>query len=220
MNMKHLAAALLALSPVVASAQSVDLTVRGAIVPTTCTPTFTGGGTVNLGQHSSGALNTAAQTVLRDSDEVTLTIACGGTPAPVALQVLDNSAATVHPGLTLPGAVAGSAVQFGLGAVGGTNIGAYGIVAGAAQGDGAPASLLYKQFNADAAWVAETSPYLRAYTGAAGGYTSWGTGTTPVAADVHTLSMRVRPVIRNGADLPLSAEVPLTGSATFQVSYL
>lgn len=221
MNAKLFAATIAAiLFPSLAYAQSVDMTITGAIVPTTCTPSFSGGGTVDLGRYSAVVLNGAAQTILPDSNEVTLTINCGGTSAPVAVQVIDNSAATVHPGLNLPGAVAGASVQFGLGAVGGINIGAYAIVIGTAQSDGVAASMLFKQFASDANWLAETSPFLRAFSSAAGGYASWGTGTTPVSADVHTLSMRVRPVIRNGGDLPLTAEVPLTGSATFQVTYL
>lgn len=57
MKLKLLAAsAMLAMSPALVSAQSVDLTITGSVVPTSCTPSLSGGGVVGLGRHSASTL--------------------------------------------------------------------------------------------------------------------------------------------------------------------
>ena len=67
--MKKLYAAsalLLALSPFAAQATTLDLTVSGTVIPTSCVPAFAGGGNVNLGRIFSASLSATQQNDLKN----------------------------------------------------------------------------------------------------------------------------------------------------------
>lgn len=221
-------ATLALLMPALASAQSADLSMSGSIVPGACTPMLTNGGMVELGRHSAATLNPTSQTMLPDSDEVTLVVTCTA-PAFAMIHVIDNARLTVVPGLGFPDApTAWSQFMFGIGAVDGVNIGMYGLVPSAVTVDGVPVVRIYRQVEINFPWFWKLSTgasgrrYLASYATGTGVQTSWGVdaATGPMSGLVHSLSMFVVPVIRKGEDLPLAADIPLAGSVTFSVSYL
>lgn len=219
MKKLHLTAALVAaMAPGVALAQSADLTVIGRIVPTACTPTFTGGNVVDLGGISAGSLNDTTPT-LRPEQDIELTITCDA-PARIDVRATDNRRATLALNAAIPGASMYTA-SFGLGAVGTTNIGVYALRLGVPTQDGGTAVMLQKQY-ASGTWSAPDTAFLRLFGHSAHFSHSVGASPAggPAAATVHTIPLSVVPSIAPGDTLPLTAEIPIDGSMTFDIVQL
>jgi hypothetical protein len=214
-----IAALVAVLVPMHAFAQSTELVVTGKIVPTACVPAFAGGGTVDLGGISSTTLSPTAQTELMPH-EISLTITCDA-PAAVAIRVIDNRSATTNDDVMIDGMGRANSRMLGIGSKEGKNIGGYALRRGVPLMDGVPATLLNKHYTS--AWFAEIRSLVAIYN-AGGNYTySWGASEAsgPGMGTVHTFPMSVVPVITRTSDLPaLTSEIPLDGSATFEVVYL
>lgn len=219
------AAALVALTPLLASAQSADLSMSGAIIPTSCAPSFSGGGIVNLGRNSASGLNTATQTEIRNSDEFSLTITCD-TPlgAGLAFKVHDNNAATLEPTIIPPGGGGFHQVYgFGLGAHEGVNIGSYSIFFVRGTVDGALASnLILNHFPGGTlrGWQNSGRPVLQSSPQTNVLFSLGSAAAGPTNGQDYVFTMRVRPAIRPSDDLNIIDEFPLAGSATFTLVYL
>lgn len=216
MKKLHLTAALLAaMAPGAALAQSADLNVIGTIVPTSCTPTFTGGTTVDLGAIPASTLNTTTQTTLT-ARPTELVVTCDA-PAMIQLNVIDNRAATLNGAVTPPG-IPGyerGFYNYGLGAIDGVNIGAFFMQLGTPTLDGVDAVFVQKQWSGGV-WT-QFYPYLSK----GNVYTSAGAvATGPGSATVHTYPMGILPVITKGEDLPLANEIPIDGSITLEVTQI
>lgn len=82
------ACALMAATSVVFAASTADLKVSGTIIPASCTPAFSGGGTVDYGKISAKDLNPTKLTAL-PRKFFTWTITCSA-PTRIALSFKDN----------------------------------------------------------------------------------------------------------------------------------
>lgn len=207
-----LAAALL---PVMAMAESVDLTVIGTIIPTSCIPAFAGGGTVDLRKISAATLNPSTQTLLAGRD-VSLHINCDA-PAPVEVSVRDNRAGTKLPGIHDGAGQNDPVLFFGLGEISGTRIGGFALRHGIPEADGNIQTLLTRTL-ATPAWQVPASTLV---SNAPALY-SWGSSVAagPVAARHHGFPMHLLPIIGPSNALPIANEIPLDGSVTFDMFYL
>ncbi|MEO6677473.1 MAG: DUF1120 domain-containing protein [Pseudomonas sp.] len=204
-----------ALAPMAVQAASVDLTVSGTVIPTSCIPAFAGGSNVDLGRIFSATLNPAAQNNLPPRD-ITLKIACDA-PAAVEIAVTDNRGATKVPGLTFNGRT-NDALYFGLGSTKGVGIGGFGLLTGQPLTDGNPQMFLVRS-PADPTWRAPVSGLV---SNAPVSY-SWGPSAAagPAAARLHAFPMKVAAAIRATSELPPTTdEFLLDGSVTFDVYYL
>jgi type 1 fimbria pilin len=207
-----LAAALL---PAVAMAESVDLNVIGTIIPTSCIPAFAGGGTVDLRKISASTLNSTTQTLLAGRD-VSLHINCDA-PAPVEVSVRDNRAGTKLPGISDGAGQSDPALFYGLGEINGVRIGGFALRHGIPETDGNTQTLLTRTL-AVPAWRVPTSTLV---SNAPQLY-SWGTSAAsgPVAARHHGFPMHLLPIIGPSNALPITSDIPLDGSVTFDMFYL
>ncbi|MHC8302702.1 DUF1120 domain-containing protein [Pseudomonas sp. ZS1P83] len=204
-----------ALAPMAVQAASVDLTVSGTVIPTSCIPAFAGGNNVDLGRIFSATLSPTAQNNLPSRD-ITLKIACDA-PAAVEIAVTDNRGATKVAGLTFNGRTS-DALYYGLGSTQGVGIGGFGLLTGQPLTDGNPQTFLVRS-PANPVWRVPVSGLM---SNAPTSY-SWGPSATagPAAARLHTFPMKVAAAIRATSELPPTTdEFLLDGSVTFEVYYL
>lgn len=219
-----LAAMLAAASVSAFAADSVDLKIIGTIVPTSCTPTLSGGGIVDYGNIPASTLAATGFTNLGRHD-VIVGITCDQ-PAMVALKTIDNRAGTAPAGIAnFISSAANDSFAFGLGAVDGKNVGAF---------------VLNQYFNPDINGVAGSGHRMKSddagatwsdtYTDGPGGFQkadgsrlqSWYTSTvTPTAITSVSQYYYLTTAINSRANLPsLNKAVPLDGLATFSLVYL
>ena len=83
-------ALLLATSHASFAASTVDLTVKGLIVPSACVPALDGGGTIDIGKISAKDLNQDTSTQVA-SNTLQMTVTCEGKTL-IALNAIDNRA--------------------------------------------------------------------------------------------------------------------------------
>jgi len=208
-----------ALCPTLAMADGADLTITGTIIPTSCTPSFADGNTVELGDIPAGSLNRDRQTELQNRN-VTLSIRCSAN-APMAIKVHDNQAHTQLPGIVVDGTDWAMYI-YGIGQVAGAKIGGYGLRYGIPTVDGKPSMIMYKQ-GGMANWDTPDTATLVGKNAVGGNLRySWGGSLAagPTPGVVHTFPMTLVPVIGPSANLPITSEIALNGSATFELLYL
>lgn len=208
-----------ALCPVLVMADSADLNIIGTIIPTSCTPAFSGGNTVDLGDIPASTLNRDRQTELQ-SRSVTLSVSCSSS-APMAIKVHDNQAHTQLPGIVVDD-TDWALYIYGIGEVAGAKIGGYGLRLGTPHVDGQPYMVMYKQ-GGMANWEGTDTATLVGKNAEGGNLRySWGASLAagPMPGVVHTFPMTLVPVIGPSANLPISSEIALNGSATFELLYL
>lgn len=207
-----------ALCPALAVADGADLTITGTIIPTSCTPAFAGGNTVDLGNISAAALNRDSQTELTNHN-VTLSVSCSAS-APMAIKVHDNQAHTQLPGIVVDGSDWALYI-YGIGEVAGTKIGGYGLRFGTPTVDGQTSIVMYKQ-GANANWDVPAPATLVGKNYEGNLRYSWGRSLAagPLPGVVHTFPMTLVPVIGPASNLPITSEIALNGSATFELLYL
>jgi len=204
-----------AVLPTLVVAESVDLSVVGTIIPTSCIPAFAGGGTVDLRKISAATLNKTTQTLLPTHD-ISLHINCDA-EASVEVSVRDNRTATKLPGINDGAGNNDPALFYGLGEINGIRIGGFALRHGRPEADGAPQTLMTRTLAAPA-WQLPASPLV----GNAPALYSWGSGVAagPVAARHHGSPMSLLPIIGPSNALPITSEIPLDGSVTFEMFYL
>ncbi|CAI8755799.1 MULTISPECIES: DUF1120 domain-containing protein [Pseudomonas] len=210
-----MAAVAVAVLPTLVVAESVDLSVTGTIIPTSCVPAFAGGGTVDLRKISAATLNKTTQTLL-PTHNISLHINCDA-PAPVEVSVRDNRAATKLPGISDGAGQSDPVLFYGLGEINGTRIGGFALRHGTPETDGTGRALLTRTLAAPA-WrvpggtLVSNAPALY----------SWGISAAagPVAARHHGFPMQLLPIIGPSNALPIANEIPLDGSVTFDMFYL
>ncbi|MFC3814988.1 DUF1120 domain-containing protein [Lysobacter sp. GCM10012299] len=199
----------LACAPAAFAADTVDLSVTGTIVPTACTPTFSGGGVVDLGQINASALKATGETQFNVYNASTLDIDCSG-QVKFAIRTVDNRAGTE--------AGAQAADRFGLGvASGGEKIGHFSLAAHGIKLDGVSNGVHLLSNDGGATWVDTWSDSsfqdssLRAFTVSAYAPESVQHASMSVMADVW---------IADRSTLPLSTQIDIDGNVTFEVVYL
>ena len=214
-KLNQMAALAAILVPFTAQAASVDLSVSGTVIPTSCIPAFAGGSNVDLGRIHSYTLSPTAQNDLPQRD-ITLIVACDA-PAAVEIAVTDNRGASKVAGLTFNGRT-GENLYFGLGSTNGIGIGGFGLLTGQPLADSNPQAFLVRT-PGNPVWRV---PVAGLMANAPTSY-SWGpsAATGPAAARLHTFPMKVAAVIRPTSELPSTTdEFALDGSVTFDMSYL
>jgi len=201
-----LAVSLLA-SFAVQAADTTELKVKGTIRPAACTPSFAGGDVVDYGVIMVNTLKAGVKTVL-PAKSVEFIIACDG-PAKIAIKVIDNRAGSIPSGV---------ATAYGLGTINGTKIGGYSLNTGAATTDGTAAARAFSadktKWNNIGEWESNVVP-SEFYT-----WYKNSSVATPQAFSTLKLTVNVQATLDKPENLPLTQEIPLDGSATFQIEYL
>jgi hypothetical protein len=137
------------------------------------------------------------------------------------VRAIDNKASTVVPGLmTAINSNLGDTHAYGLGAAGGKNIGAYSVrsIVGSFTADGATPDIVADAAN-NGTWAKST--YGRFHADGTGRQAFAASGST-VPGSYKTMSgnLGVTAVLDKGANLPLTQNIDLDGSATIEVQYL
>ncbi|CAI0770467.1 DUF1120 domain-containing protein [Serratia quinivorans] len=212
------------------AADSVDLKVIGTITPVACTPTLSGGGTVDYGTIKADTLKADAYTVL-PIKSLDFSITCDGRTK-VAVQAINGrigSVAGVTEGVT-GGAVTpvafpdlhGSTGAVGLGLDGVAKIGGYGLTIN-------PTSITADSIAVDAitwsgagstAWTKSTTGSI--YNNVLGRRLSWAaTGTLiPVTFKNMAAKLDVQAFINKTSELDITKPIKLDGLTTLELIYL
>jgi type 1 fimbria pilin len=207
--------ALAALAPG-AHAQSVDVSVIGTIVPPACVPAISGGGVIDYGHIAASSLSATAFTVL-PAHAAAFTINCDA-PVKVGIAGADNRSSSRVAGIVAalnPGY--SESYNFGLGTFSGANVGGYAMTLAAVTVDGSAARPLVSA-DSGTSWVVGGD----GLTHVGSQVRSWGTSLAagPLAGEVIVGTLNVQAVLNKSTALPLSADVPLDGSATLSLVYL
>jgi type 1 fimbria pilin len=192
--------ALISAAPFALATSSTDLTVTGLITPVACTPTFSGGGDIDLGKISSGDLK-QDQNTLVGSHPLTLTVNCNAA-ATFSINPIDNN----------PGTTIGD--WFGLGLTDdGKKLGFFFPKILQANADGAAADPIESN-DSGTTWVKADSAQPGYWLSVAN------TGDTdPIEAQVVTMDFEVETYIARADGLDLTNDVNINGSATFEIVY-
>ncbi len=196
------ASALLLSSATTFAASSVDLTVKGLIVPSACTPSLSGGGVIDHGKISAKDLNSDRITVI-GNNTLSMAVNCDA-PILFALHSIDNRAGS------------GLASDYGLGFINDTQkLGRYSLtLRNPVTGDGTVVQTIgsYDQEY----WYAERFWDPSMYMSVA----AMDDDTQPVPVQDLSFDLEVQTVINRADGLDLSNEVNIDGSATLEVKYL
>jgi len=223
------ALAVLATTSLPALAESIDVRVIGTISPAACTPTLSGGGTIDYGTIKTAALATDAFTVLPEK-QLDFAINCDA-PAKVAItahsqrgtSAVDADGSLVEMGNypKLFGAV-GNVSVVGLGLDGAKGIGSYGLrlAGGTMTADGVTVDSIYALGNTTSWATTGTGSLFN--TGANVRYSSWATKgtTTPIAFTTLAGKLGVQAYINKASELDLTKPVVLDGLTTLELVYL
>ena len=202
------------------AADTTELKVKGVIRPAACTPAFTGNSTVDYGTIAASSLKSNEFKQL-DVRNITLSVTCdAGTK--IAFTVVDNRQSST---LTEIGNLVGASSAlslthlYGLGMAGSKKIGGYALEAKQITANNAAIDTIWSD-NKGQSWGKGWS-YLSNQS--QGTYHSFAAvGAAIPKADVQNFSMviGVRPVLNKPEELPLTQNIDLDGSATFEVKYL
>ncbi|MBB1202748.1 DUF1120 domain-containing protein [Enterobacteriaceae bacterium 89] len=225
------ALAVLAATAVSAQAASnVDVKVIGRIDPGTCTPTLSGGGTVDYGTMSPSILAATGYTVLPEK-QLDFAISCTA-PSKVALLAVSGRPGTVAgsaegvnnlgsqpAGTTLMGQTNTSVA--GLGKAGNANIGGYAlrIDPTTVKADSASVDGVYSE-NSGSSWKA--GAFGTPFNNNVLRYVSWAAkgNTTPEAFTNLTGKLSVQAYIADKSTLDLTNTIQLDGLTTLELVYL
>ncbi|MFC0227266.1 DUF1120 domain-containing protein [Serratia aquatilis] len=223
------ALAVLATTSLPALAESIDVRVIGTIDPAACTPTLSGGGTIDYGTIKPTALATDAFTVLEEK-QLDFAINCDA-PAKVAITAhsqrgasavnTDGSLAEIA---AVPGFFGGTgnAGVVGLGLDGTKGIGGYALrlAAGTMTADGVAVDSIVANGNTTSWTVASSGSMFNTPTSLR--YASWAaTGTTtPIAFTTLAGKLGVQAYINKTSELDLTKPVVLDGLTTLELVYL
>jgi len=184
------------------AASSVDLTVKGLIVPSACTPSLSGGGMIDHGKVSAKDLNPDRGTAI-GVHTLSMTVDCDA-PIQFALHPIDNRAAS---GLT---------TDFGLGFINETQkLGHFSLTWRGMVADGVTVQPI-ASMDQGKTWYSEKFWEPSMYMAAA----SMSDDTQPLPIQNLSVDLEVLTMINAAASLDLSNEVTIDGSATVEVKYL
>lgn len=198
-----LAASVLLLGSATAfAASSVDLTVKGLIVPSACTPSLSGGGVIDHGKVSAKDLNPDRGTAI-GVHTLSMSVNCDA-PIQFALHPIDNRAAS------------GIATDFGLGFINETQkLGHFSLTWRGMVADGVTVQSIASMDQGNT-WYAERFWEPSMYMAAA----SMDDDTQPLPIKDLSVDLEVLTIINGTDGLDLSNEVTIDGSATLEVKYL
>lgn len=202
---KSVTAALLVASSATAfAASSVDLTVKGLITPSACTPALSNGGAVDYGKISAKDLNIDKVTPLAQQS-LQLTVTCDAATL-MALDADDNRAGSNH---------GNDMMEFGLGLINDTEkLGAMTLRLMSPIADGVGVKAIGSE-DGGVTWFSER--YLMPENLISVANTS---ADAPIPVQVLTSEIRVDPKIAPASGLTLTNEAAIDGSVTITVRYL
>ncbi|MBJ2244447.1 DUF1120 domain-containing protein [Pseudomonas haemolytica] len=203
--LKSLTAATLLLgSAHVLAASSVDLTVKGLITPSACTPTLSNGGAVDYGKISAKDLKVDQQTFL-DSQTVQFTVTCDAATL-MAMEAKDNR----------EGSDANNdEMEFGLGLINGTEkLGGMELRLLNPVADSVPVATI-GSYDGGVTWGTERNLMRNNLIAPAVAGVN-----TPIPVQLWTADLNVMPFIAKTSGLTLTNEVAIDGSVTLTVRYL
>ncbi|MRJ21748.1 DUF1120 domain-containing protein [Pseudomonas haemolytica] len=198
------AATLLLGSAHVLAASSVDLTVKGLITPSACTPTLSNGGAVDYGKISAKDLKVDQQTFL-DSQTVQFTVTCDAATL-MAMEAKDNR----------EGSDANNdEMEFGLGLINGTEkLGGMELRMLNPVADSVPVATI-GSYDGGVTWGTERNLMRNNLIAPAVAGVN-----TPIPVQLWTADLNVMPFIAKTSGLTLTNEVAIDGSVTLTVRYL
>ena len=199
-----LAASLLLLnSAATFAASTVDLTVKGLIVPSACTPSLSGGGVIDHGKISAKDLNPDNPTVIGNHTLV-MAVNCDAA-IQFAVHSIDNRAAS------------GSSIRYGLGFINETQVlGGYILTFANPVAEGGVVVQPIASGDQGNTWYREKFWDPGLYMSVA----SMEDLTLPLAVKDLSVDVGVSTAIHRADGLDLSNEVTIDGSATLEVKYL
>lgn len=223
----------MALSAAAHAADSTALLkVQGVLTNDACTPTLSGGGTVDFGTTYVDTLSSTETNQLGKKD-ITLTIACSAPTTGVAWGIEDNVGSPASVGITNPGFTAGGDIdptlmpdaQFGVGTTtGGVKIGAYAVTIDKANSTAdSVAQTVIKAYPANFMGWSEffSSSSTRDYVEHDGYVYSLGTSThLPVAFTNAVFPLRVALAVDKTSTLAITDDTPIAGQATITLYYM
>lgn len=199
----------LAMTSSVFAASSVDLTVKGLITPSACTPILAQGGVADYGKIAARDLQENQATPL-PATTLPFNLNCEAATL-FALNGVDNRAGS---------ASSPNDYSYGLGLINETErVGDFVMIITSYLADNLPVSKLASRDNG-ATWSenSEDAIWMRGRLAAFGNNAS---GTwAPIAIRTLTSNLVVHPTIAASSGLTLTQEQPIDGSATLEVLYL
>ncbi|WP_122764766.1 DUF1120 domain-containing protein [Pseudomonas viridiflava] len=185
------------------AASTVDLAVKGLIVPSACTPSLSGGGIIDHGKISAKDLRPNNPTLI-GTHTLIIEVNCDG-PTTFALNSIDNRAESAL-----------MSTLFGLGLINGTQkLGWFTLILQNAIADGAPVKTIASG-DGGKTWYEERFWDPGLYMSVA----ATSDTSTPVPATELVADLQVNTSIARTDGLDLTNEVTLDGSATLEVKYL
>lgn len=197
-------ALLLAMTSSVFAASSVDLTVKGVITPSACTPSLPGD--VDFGKIAAKDLNQDSNTRL-ENRTVQLSINCDAASL-FAIHPIDNRAGSAL-----------SSISFGLGLINeNQKLGMYQLTFSNPVAE--TASTLIAMYNSDGQWSQLMDDEAVAPNDLVALGSRGDSGWAPHPIKDATMDMTLYTSIAPAKNLTLTSEVAIDGSATFEVKYL
>lgn len=227
-----LALAVLATTSLPVMAAGVDVRVIGTIAPAACTPTLTGGGTIDYGVINPASLSNTAFNVLSEK-QIDLSITCDA-PAKLAIKAINGRPSTMAgttegasgagrfpDGVAIFGVTAISGA--GLGMDGADKIGGYGIriVPGSGMADSVAVDSVIRHTNySDTSWKSSSTGVL--YDSNFNRELTWTAAGTvvPVAFENLNAKVGVQAYLNKASELDLTKPVALDGLTTLELVYL
>ena len=197
------ASALLLHSATTFAASSVDLTVKGLIVPSACTPGLSGGGVIDHGKISAKDLNPEQNTII-GNNTLSMTVNCDAA-IQFAVHSIDNRAAS------------GSSSSYGLGFINDTQrLGGYSLtLTNPVSEDGTVVQTIASGDQGNT-WYSDKVWDPGMYMSVA----SMDDDTQPLPVKDLRVDVQVQTFVFRADGLDLSNEVTIDGSATLEVKYL
>lgn len=201
-----LAALMLTATHAAMAASSVDLTVTGLITPSACTPSMSGGTTVDFGKISAKDLNAdPLQPTQLETRTKPIVITCEAATL-IAFQGTDNRAGSDY---------GGKGRQYGLGFVNGTEkLGDYFLNLKNITADGV-AGRAINSANNGSTWQLSTAMRPNDLISVADS-----TAVAPIPVTVLTGDLELDTYISPTSELTMGSELTMDGSATLTVRYL
>ncbi|AUZ44935.1 DUF1120 domain-containing protein [Pseudomonas orientalis] len=199
-----LAASVLLLSSANAfAASSVDLTVKGLIVPSACTPSLSAGGVIDHGKISAKDLNPDKNTII-GNHTLSMAVNCDA-PIQFAVHSIDNRAAS------------GSSLSYGLGFINETQrLGGYSLTLVSPVAEDGVVVQPIASGDQGNTWYREKFWDPGLYMSVA----SMEDDSQPLAVKDLRVDLQVQTFVFRADGLDLSNEVNIDGSATLEVKYL
>lgn len=196
------ASALLLSSATAFAASSVDLTVKGLIVPSACTPSLSGGGVIDHGKISAKDLLPTSEKKI-GTHTLAMVVNCDAA-IQFALNSIDNRAASGY-------------ADFGLGFINDTQkLGRYMLTLNNPVAEGSVVVQAIASYDQGQTWTKTNAWDPSVYMSVA----SMEDDTMPLAVKDLNVDLLVETFINRTDGLDLSNEVTIDGSATLEVKYL